>query len=154
MYSMNHFLFKESCCVRMYMYMWMSWYLCVFIHLKENSLCILTKLVKTLTVVCHFGLELEKLRQEFPFSLILKQKGVVGLCVTCFFDVFVYFSRWTGFFFGQKAKRMMWGEEQDNHLPDYIRLLHVARCLLLDFKLEWSGLSSTTCEKLGEANVS
>lgn len=31
------------------------------------------------------------------------------------------------FFFFDKVKRMMWGEEQDGHRPDYIRLLRAAR---------------------------
>ena len=57
------------------------------------------------------------------------------------------------FFFWQSAKRMMWGKEQDGHRPDYIRLLHAARWLLLDFRLQKASLVSTTCKKLWEANV-
>ena len=101
---MNHFLFKGSCCVRMYMYMRMSWYLCVFIHLKENSLCILTKLVKSTHSCLSFWPRIGETEARIPILSHTQTKRSSGIMGDLLFDVCVCFSRWTGLFLDKKQR--------------------------------------------------
>lgn len=140
-YSTNQILFKESCFVKTYMYMWISWCLCIFIDFKENYWYTLTKLVKSTCRCLSFGARIGEIEARISIFVSSLNKRSPGIMYDLLFDVFVYFSRCKEcfvflFFFWQRAKRMMWSEEQNGHWPDYIRLLRAARCLLLYFRLQ------------------
>ena len=98
-YSTNQILFKESCFVKTYIYMWMSWCLCIFIHFKENYWCILTKLVKSACRSLSFGARIGEIEARISIFVSSLNKRSPGIMYDLLFDVFVYFSRCKECFF-------------------------------------------------------
>lgn len=92
-YSTNQILFKESCFVKTYMYMWISWCLCIFIDFKENYWYTLTKLVKSTCRCLSFGARIGKFDTRISIFVSSLNKRSPGIMYDLLFDVFVYFSR-------------------------------------------------------------
>lgn len=107
-YSTNQILFKESCFVKTYMYMWISWCLCIFIDFKENYWYTLTKLVKSTCRCLSFGARIGKFDTRISIFVSSLNKRSPGIMYDLLFDVFVYFSRckecFFFFFFGKEQR--------------------------------------------------